>query len=286
MKVAVFGAGGFIGRNLVTYLQAHGEDVLTYSSSSEGVFDRATGVLSDEVSLPKGTASVIYLAQSPFYREMPEKAVHLWAVNVVSAVKAAELARRSGATKFIYASTGSVYSPSFNPFHEDSPVRRDDWYALSKVQAEEGLALYRRDMAITVARIFGVYGPGQNDKLIPNLTKSIRSQTPIKLAPNSLDKMDQGGLKVSLCFVDDVVDIFSRMLRFSGADIINVASREVFSLREIAETIGDRISIPPIFEIASQPRTGNLVADVTRLLDVCRPRFTAFADGLDLTMSV
>ena len=93
MTVAVFGAGGFVGRHLTSHLAAVGHEVQAFSSQSAGRFDMSTGLLRN--TLPRDTRpqAVIYLAQSPRYRDVPAEAAHVWGVNVLSAVKAAEWAR-------------------------------------------------------------------------------------------------------------------------------------------------------------------------------------------------
>lgn len=284
MQVVVFGAGGYIGRHITEHLRRIGIDVICYSSASGGTFDLKTGLLADSVSIPPGTDGVIYLSQSSYYRQMPEKAEHLWGVNVISAMKAAELSRRAGVQRFIYASTGNVYAPSFLPLHEACPVRRDDWYALSKLHAEEVLALFKNDMSVTAARLFGVYGPNQADKLVPNLATAIRSGTPIKLAPNADNDLDAGGLKLSLCYIDDAVDIFSCLVSHEGPDVLNIAGKEALSIRDIVLAIGEQCGVAPQFEIASQPRAFNLIADVTKLIGMFNPEFTLFAEGIRRTL--
>lgn len=285
MKVAVFGAGGYIGKRLTEKFRRIGLDVICYSNASGDMFDRDSGLLSDNVVIPENVDCTIYLSQSPYYRQMPEKVGHLWGVNVLSAMKVAEMSRRAGVTQFIYASTGNVYSPGFSALKEDFPVRRDDWYALSKVHAEEGLALYRNDMSITSMRIFGVYGPDQINRLVPNLVKSIRAGAPIILAPK-VDDSEKCGLKVSLCYIDDVVDIISHLLGSSAPERINIAASEALSVRDIATQIGERLSVAPKFEIAKQHREFDLVADVTKLIELYNPTFTPFAEGIRQTLEV
>lgn len=250
------------------------------------MFEPTSGVLNNEFEFPRGIECVVYLAQSPYYRPMDKNAGHLWGVNAVSAIKVAELARRSGAKRFIYASTGNVYSPSFFPIREDSLVRRDDWYALSKLHAEEALALFKNDMSVTAARIFGVYGPGQTDKLVPNLVQSIRSGVSIKLAPNPYDNEDDDGLRISLCYIEDVVDIFTQLITREDPEVINVAGAEVLNIRSIALAIGARLGISPQFEIGNQPRAFDLVADVTKLIGMFDPEFTPFVEGIRRTLQV
>ena len=285
MKIVVFGAGGYIGRHITEKFRQIEMEVICYSNSVSGVFDHTTGLLSDNLTISSDVDCVIYLSQSPFYRQMPEKADHLWGVNVVSAMKVAELSRQSGVCRFIYASTGNVYSPSFSPLNEGCPVRRDDWYALSKVHAEEALALYKKDMSITAARIFGVYGPTQSDKLVPNLVKSVRAGVPIKLAPKPNEGED-GGLRVSLCYIDDIVEIFTQLLDQKAPDVINVAGPEVLSVRHIAQVVGDQLGISPHFELGSQPRAFDLVADMTKLVEIYNPKFTPFAEGIKRTLEI
>ena len=285
MKVAVFGAGGYIGQRLTEKFRRIGFDVGCYSNTSGDVFDHDSGLLSDNVDILGSVDCSIYLSQSPYFRQMPEKVGHLWGVNVLSAMKVAEISRRAGVTRFIYASTGNVYSPGFSALKEDFPVRRDDWYALSKVHAEEGLALYRNDMSITSMRIFGVYGPDQINRLVPNLVKSVRTGVPIMLAPK-VDDDDNCGLKVSLCYIDDVVDIIGHLLEGDAPDRINIASTEVLSIRDIATQIGERLGVAPKFEIAKQHRGFDLIADVTKLLELYNPTFTSFPEGIRRTLEV
>lgn len=285
-QVVVFGAGGYIGRHITEHLRQIGFSVICYSSATGNTFDLKTGLLADSVSIPSGTNAVIYLSQSSYYRQMPEKAGHLWGVNVVSAIKAAEFARRAGVHRFIYASTGNVYSPSFLPLNEASPVRRDEWYPLSKLHAEESLALFKNDMSVTAVRLFGVYGPNQTDKLVPNLAANIRSKVPIRLAPNANNDLDTGGLNLSLCYIDNVIDIFSRLISHDGPDVLNIAGLEALSIRDIALAIGGQLGVAPQFETANQPRSFDLVADVTKLVGMFNPEFTPFVEGIRRTFEI
>ncbi len=117
--------------------------------------------------------SVVYLSQSPHYRELPSSAAHVWSVNVTSAVRAAQWASRCGAARFTYASSGTVYQPGFHPHREDEP------YAATIVRAEQGarrgIAGARcADLDLTCVRLFTVFGPTQVAKLVPNVIASVR----------------------------------------------------------------------------------------------------------------
>src|SRR5215469_5249102 len=123
MRVAVIGAQGFIGRHLCDALAMRRIDVLPLSSRNSDLFDPATGVLTDRLPADSAIDALVYLSQSPHYRDMPRDAAHLWGVNVTSAIRAVNWARRAGARRILHASTGTVYAHSFLPHREHDPVR-------------------------------------------------------------------------------------------------------------------------------------------------------------------
>jgi nucleoside-diphosphate-sugar epimerase len=283
MKVLVVGARGFVGTRLVEHLGASGHSVVAVSSRDGTGLDAQTGLPAPSFHVPAGTGAVIYLAAARWKRggTVP----NLFAVNVLSAITAAELARRAGAERFVYASSGSVYEPGFEAAKESSPLRRDDWYALSKLHAEEALALCRGAMHVTIARIFGVYGPGQRDRLVANLIESVRHGRPIVLHPRAGEEGPTDGLRVSLGYVDDVAAVLARLSTEGGPEVLNVAGGEVVGLRDIAVAIGTRLGVAPVFETSSTPRSFDLVADIDLLRRTLAPRLTAFEVGVARTVS-
>lgn len=284
MTVAVIGAGGFIGQHLTRALAGASLDVLPISSSQDHCFDAATGILADGFAADRPLGAVVFLSQSPRYRNVPEEGAHLWGVNVVSAIKAAEWARRCGARRFVYASSGTIYRPSFSPLGEDAPLRRDAWYPLSKIQAEEALALYGRDLRVTCARLFGVYGPGQEGKLIPRMIDAVRRGRPVELQPHPTDSRDDGGLRLSLTYIDDVVRVLMALTLEDAPPTLNLAGNDVRSIRDIAEVVGGQLGVEPQFERTASAREGDLVADNTRLTSVWHGAFTTFEQGMGATI--
>lgn len=276
LRTLVVGAGGYIGRHLVSKLGGAVHAV----SSSDGAFN-AQGLLNVDALTSAGSVdAVVYLSQSPRYRDVPQAADHLWSVNVVSPIRAAEWARHHGARRFIYASSGTVYVPSFAAHREDESVRRDHWYALSKVHAEEALACFQRDLDVTSVRLFGVYGPAQRDKLVPNLIDGIRAGRPVLLQPHPHDAADADGMRLSLIHVDDVTEVLAGLLTHGGDALVNVASTEVLSIRQIATAIGDTLQRPPVFSIAATPRDGDVIADTARLQGIMPRTYRPFASAI------
>jgi len=280
MRVMIIGRGGFIGRYLATALGRDGIEVLALSSRDGTGIDASTGLFRVPPEIPPDVKAVVYLAASPFQRSTADTAAHVLSVNTVSAVQAAAAAVRSGASKLIYASTGNVYAPSFTPLRESAPLRRDNWYALSKVHAEEALFLFRDHIDITVVRLFGIYGPGQQDRLVPNLIRAVHSGAPVTIERNPVDPQDLGGLRISLCHVTDAARIISALCTRGGPPILNIASDETLSVRQIATTIGQHIGREPVFNMLPSSRHTDLIADVSLLQRTMQLNFTRFTDGL------
>jgi nucleoside-diphosphate-sugar epimerase len=281
MHVAVVGSNGFIGSKLCRALPLAGHAVSPISSTSDG-FDATTGLLRDQTPASVPLDAMVYLSQSPHYRQVPEQAPHLWAVNVVSAIKAAEWAVRCGARRIVHASTGNVYAPSFEPHRETDAVNRDDWYALSKSHAEEALQLFDA-VAVTSVRLFGVYGPGQRMKLVPNLAAKILNNEEIRLSPHPV-RGEDGGLHLSLTYIDDVTRILIHLLTEDGPAILNVASPQVLSVRAMADSIAGRLGRQARLCHVLPPRQFDLIADVSLLARLMGASFTSFDDGVDDTL--
>lgn len=282
MRIAIVGSGGFIGRRLCAAVEANGHEAIGISSAS-AAFAQDTGLIADRALEGRPLNAMVYLSQSPHYRDVPRQAPHLWAVNVVSAVKAAEWAHRCGARRIVHASTGNVYAPSFAAHSESDPVRKDDWYALSKLHAEEALRLLQQ-VDVTSARLFGVYGPGQRSKLIPTLMAKVLSGEPIRLQLHPHDDGDSGGLRLSLAHIDDVVRIMMHLVAKGGPPVVNVAGPGVLSLREIAETIGRHLGRQPVFEVDQVPRQFDLIADNSLVSTLVGGTLTPFASGIPQTV--
>jgi UDP-glucose 4-epimerase len=279
VKIALIGGGGYIGRHLSHQLTSIGAEVFNLSSSNGSGINPDSGLFASSPMIPAGVHAVVYLAQSPLYRDVPKNSAHVLSVNALSAVRVAEVARERGVEKFIYLSTGTVYAPSFDLLSEESPVRRDDWYALSKLHAEECLSLFRKYMDVTIVRPFGVYGPSQAGRLVPNLIESVLLGRPIVLQSRIGFGVDDRGLRISLCFIRDAIDILVKLIFHKSVPCLNLAGPESLSIFEIAEAIGGQIGVPPKFIISETNRDSDLVANISKLKKL-HTEFTSFNKGL------
>ncbi|MBX8814247.1 NAD-dependent epimerase/dehydratase family protein [Ochrobactrum sp. MR34] len=148
MKIAVTGAGGFIGRRLVVYLreQAHEVQIIARHELSEPDFS--------------GVECVIHCAGIA-HRSGKNAAdpSEMDAVNHRLAVALAEQARTAGVKRFIFVSTINVVAGHPSPLTTDLSYRPLSDYGYTKALAEQGL-LKMQGIEIGIARPALVYGAG------------------------------------------------------------------------------------------------------------------------------
>lgn len=283
-RVLVVGGTGFIARYLVPRLVHDGfETFATFRGDAPADVPGVHWVGSDLAdhdgtgNWPAAPDTVIYLAQSARWRQFPDGAADVFAVNIAGVFKAAEYARRQGARRFIFASSGSVYDPGPEPLQEAGPFHLNQprqLYAAAKLAAELWLSPYSNVMPMVTLRLFVPYGPGQSeDMLMPQLIRKVRHDEPILL--------DGGdGLRINPVAVADVVETLRRSLDLQQTATLNVAGPEVLSLRQIGHTIGEIVGRQPRFERRSTPERA-LVGDTRALHSALGwVPSTRLADGL------
>jgi len=282
MKLLVFGSRGFLGRCVTRRAHLAGIDLQEVSSSLGNGLDPKTGLLHKGFDISSDTTAIVYLSQSPRSNEGVEGIAHAIAVNTFAPVQVATIAANAGVARFVYVSTGTVYSPSFAPLVESSPLQRDSLYALSKVHAEEALSLLHHSMNLTVVRPFALYGPGQTNRLVPKLAESIRQGRKVTLQPRAFGQGDaeDGGLRISLCHVEDAADAILSFAADDAPACVNLASPEALSIKEIAQSLGERMGKAPEFHVDTQSRTHDLVADTRLLASCCPVGFRPFSEGV------
>lgn len=269
IKTFILGASGFVGSHLIARLAASGFKVITQRMEGESVPEtpgvewiaadlRAVDAIKD---FPTDCDSVIYLAQSPEFRNFPEGAESMFDVNVAAAFRAIEYAQKAGARRFIFASSGSVYDQKETPGRESDPLvltEQRSFYAASKLAAELLLQPYAECMSVMILRLFMPYGQGLNPSmLLPELIRRVRERLPI-------DLHEQNGMLINPIYIDDLTRLIEKCLTYDKSITLNVAGSEAVSLRELSSHIGDILGIAPVFNIKPGPAPV-LIGDISLL---------------------
>jgi nucleoside-diphosphate-sugar epimerase len=184
--VCVVGGAGFLGSILVELLLDQGHQVTILDAFLYG--DDGIRHLRDRpgLSLVPGDLRDITATIQAF--QHADAVVHLGAlvgdpacdideqltleVNRDATAKAAAVARGLGISRFVFASTCSVYGASGDLLHEDSPLAPISVYARSKMESEQLLlAQSGNGFCPTVLRFGTLYGQSQRERfdLVVNL---------------------------------------------------------------------------------------------------------------------
>ena len=248
MKVAVTGASGLIGRS-VCQLLAREHETLSVGRTDprlENVAHLSVDLERGEIPLPSVDA-VIHLAQSHRYRDLPSTIENVVGVNVFGTARLIEASRRSGATTFVFASSGSVYSPGT----ATQPMTLADvgdisLYGATKRGAELIVSGYREYLATVSLRYFMVYGPGQDERMMfPSLLRRVQNQQPLSLEGDA-------GLHFNPTYVSDAAAATVAALA-AGSGAYDVCGPETVSIRDVGVRLGEITGRQPVFESRPGP---------------------------------
>ena len=279
--VLVTGAAGLLGKSLMPLLAADHRVVAVSRDGATHWPEPNVVPLAADLSrpldpaiLPERIDAVVYLAQSPRFREFPDGAADMRQVNTDQPLALIEEARRRGASSFVYASTGSVYAPSVEPLSEDGPAPATGFYASSKMAAELLLRPYGPLLNVALLRFFFIYGKDQKrDMLLPRLVDSVSEGRGVTLD-------GEQGLRFQPLHVSDAAAAVARSIGLEGLNTINVAGPEILSIRAVCEAAGRAVGATPSFSVSPPGAPRDLVADTSRMRELLGAPTVHFEQGL------
>ena len=253
-KYLVTGASGFIGRALCSRLLTSGATVIgtsrrdvnfEHANWSHASVDLADAGQVDELFAEAKPDYVIHLASCVTGRREIEWVRATFDGNLRSSVNVLVAAQQCGARKVVLA--GSLEEPGAEETHPvaASPYAASKWCASTYARMMH--ALYETRSA--VARIFMVYGPGQEDltKLVPYVCLSaIRGEAP---------RLMSGGRPVDWIYVDDVVDGLVRLAHAGPGDgsHVDLGSGNLVTTGQVAARICELAGTGAVPELGAIP---------------------------------
>ncbi len=273
MKTAlVTGAAGLLGKATVDALadagvevhalvrsrsQAHRDDVVFHEVDlSQPLTD---------ADLPATVDAVFHLAQAREFRDFPAAALPVFAINVASTAFLLDWSYRVGATSFVYASSGGVYTGQVGvALTEDLPLQdpaKLGYYLATKLSSEALVNSYAAHFSVAVLRYFFIYGPDQaRGMLIPRLYDRVRNGEPLSLQGDA-------GMKVNPVHVTDAAAATIAAARVEGAATVNIAGPETVSLRDLGQLFAHDLGVEPVFE-QSPGQATDLIASTVRMAEL------------------
>jgi nucleoside-diphosphate-sugar epimerase len=203
--------------------------------------------------------AVVHLAQSPRYRDFPDGAADVYAVNAAATFELLEYARSAGAGRFLLASSGAVYRGGPEPLREDAQLAPANLYAATKAAAEWTVRSYCALLDAVILRFFFPYGPGQTGMLMPSLVQRVLDGEPVEVRGDP-------GLRLNPIHVDDAVRAVVAALSLAGAGTFNVAGSDTVTLTGLVDLIGEVAGVTPDIS-HTQDGQADLVADIRSMVD-------------------
>lgn len=240
--ILVTGAGGFVGRHLLTEL---GDAAVPTDAD---VTDPAAVAQALTEAKPQ---AIVHLAAMSSVADSWGATAEVWRVNVLGTVTVLQAVKLgSSEARVLFASTGQVYGVAKeSPTPEDAAIAPISPYAASKAAAEIAGAQAREDgLDVVIARAFQHEGPGRDERFaIGSWTRQIAE----------LETTGGGALKVGdlsgkrdITDVRDVVRAYRALLDPSvPAEAYNVSSGSVVSMQEIVEKLVAMAQVPIDIEV-------------------------------------
>lgn len=254
MRILITGVLGFLGRNLVRYLEQF-DDELVLTDLPPGLFaDPLPWTnnwliyhcdLSDNLEpLDKAMTDVdvvIHLANRARIEPSWNDYENYYSLNVTGSQKLFELAQKKAVKKFIYISSSSVYGNNGNQIQRESdPLCPTNPYAVSKVAAE--LALKAQSQKghtdLVIVRPFTMYGDfmdyGPNSLVIAKFITALKKGQPLTI--DGSGKQSRDFLHAS----DAVHGIKLIMENSKNGDIFNLGSGTAVVIQRLADAVSNR----------------------------------------------
>lgn len=304
----VTGCAGFIGAQVVSKLLERGDEVWGLDDLNHAYdprlkqwrlerlkasplfhfrkVDIAGPGLAEALDGAEGFDGIINLAARAGVRQSVADPASYLRTNILGALNVLEFGRRNGITKFVQASTSSLYGlNNHRPFQEDADVSRPlSPYAASKGGAEVLCHSYAHlhGLDITILRYFTVYGPaGRPDMSIFRFIQWIAEGKPLRLYGDGSQQRD-------FTYVEDIARGTLAALKPVGYEIINLGGDDPVSMLEVIEKIEARLGRKAQVETydrapADMPATWADIGKARRLLG-WEPR-VSLDEGLDRTIA-
>jgi len=265
MRILVTGACGYKGTVLVPKLIARGHEVVALDIMWFGNFLQPHPKLNvmcgdvrdiDEISLD-GVDAIIHLssvANDPCGDLDPKLT---WEISALATMQLADKAVRKGVTRFIYASSGSVYGIQDEPqVTEDLELKPISEYNKTKMVAERVLLSYTKDMTVQIVRPATVCGYSPRMRL----DVSVNMLTMQALSDRKITVFGGKQIRPNI-HIEDITDLYVFMLEHPEHQGIYNAGFENISIMDIAERVAQHAEAEIVVTESNDPRSYRVNSD-------------------------
>jgi GDP-D-mannose 3',5'-epimerase len=264
-RVAVTGAGGFIGHHLVTALRRTGAWVrgidlkppeLGRSDADEFLIRdlrRWDACLDATAGVDQVYALAADMGGMGFISSHHAQILHN---NVLISTHTLEAARQNGVARYLYTSSACVYpeyrqtSTDVRPLREEHayPAQPQDAYGWEKLITERLCVHYGEDygMDTRIVRFHNIFGPlgtwdGGREKAPAALCRKVAIAK--FTGANEIEIWGDGEQTRSFCYIDDCVAGLQRLMASAYREPLNLGQDRLISINGLADLVADAAGI-------------------------------------------
>lgn len=272
MIAAVFGAAGFIGKNVVNKLQEKNVDLIA-TDIAENPFRRNVNYVradildSESVRKVIGKANVVmHLAASPLLTSIEKPKLNM-KINIEGTLNILEASRDFNINKVIFSSASSVVGDvRYNPVDEEHPCLPKTPYGVTKKACEDYLRVFKGvfDLDYLIFRFFNVYGPWQypeSGAIIPKVYECLSRGKTFHIHGDGTATRDY-------VYVEDIADFcFDALRKDIRNDTVNLGTGKATSIIELVNSASNILEVEPklVYKPERVGEISNFVADTTKL---------------------
>lgn len=265
MKVLVTGGCGYKGHVLVPKLLAAGHEVVSFDTQWFGSYHAThpklqvvKGDVRNIDSIPlDGVDCIIHLssiANDPCGDLNPKLT---WEVSALATMQLADLAKRRGIKRFIYASSGSVYGVKDEPqVTEDLELKPISEYNKTKMVSERVLLSYSDDMVVQIIRPATVCGLSPRMRL----DVSVNLLTMQALSNGKITVFGGAQTRPNI-HIDDITDAYLFLLEHPEVTGVYNAGFENISILDIATLVTKYLPVDIVVTESNDPRSYRVNSD-------------------------
>ena len=280
IRVAVLGAAGFIGLNVVRQLARLGvpgivaaarhtpavEPLPGLSWHSVDLLDRSAVTAFFATAKPTHVVNCVAHGTIPSRREFDLS----FRTNVTAALFAYRAANANGALRYVHLGTCEEYGHRDRAIAEDEPLAPEGNYAVSKAAGTYLLLEEARSAAteLIILRPFGTWGFGEAaHRLVPAIIAGAHEKRTIP--------MSDGEQVRDFALVNEVARVVAEITLNATPSkdaILNIGSGVPVSVREFSLRVADVLGCRELLAFGTMPRRPHeaalMIPDVTRLRNV------------------
>lgn len=298
MKILVTGGAGFIGSNIVRYLDSEGMDVLVVDNFSTG---KESNIPSN-VKLENLDISIANLT-SLFNSFKPDIVTHCAAqtsvyistedpvldakINILGGINVIMAALSSKVKQFIYFNTGGALygEPVYLPCDENHPLNPISPYGTSKMVLESYLKMLKNEkMDIKSLRLANVFGAGQDpggySGVISIFLKLMHDVKEVTIYGDGSQSRD-------FIYIQDVVSAYAKMIEYRGDLTLNIGTGKGVSVNQVFKELSNVLNyrLNPKYAPPREGEVSEIILDIRKATKILKwkPLFT-FQDGIKNTV--